>query len=215
MKRAIKLFLLVFVFGFLVGCGGGGSGSSQDEKKASISFAEVEAAFPAFPNVSGLNASLDYVGKSKLYVVTQDMFNSFNASILGNYTDYGYMHERQDQDVKYHVDYDISQGTLQMDIIGFLNFEDLTDSVFESEFGSSIDGSLDSIFIVKGYDANISLKYDAYTVSLANHQNGFRCTNSPSTGYKYDCRKTSSNGLFTYFWAVSDDFSYEYGAIVN
>jgi hypothetical protein len=221
MKNMFKLFIAVFVTGFLVGCGGGGGendngdNSGQTPVAPSISFADLESKFSKFPSGT---ANIYGAIKMKQYNISKNAFDDFNASVLAlnsyNFDAPNNSYSREDSGTQiiYFAQHNNTAHTLEVSIQQINSvLSELNDSTFDSEF-DNINGNLTRALLLVYYDDDISSKYASYAINLYTYNN-FECKKGASTNNKYKCVKEDDK--FVYIWQENDEYSFYYGAIVK
>ncbi|MDR1976711.1 MAG: hypothetical protein LBQ18_06935 [Campylobacteraceae bacterium] len=219
MKCVVKLLTVVFVLGFLVGCGGGGSGvgnnpgGGNEPTSPKISFTDIEANF-SIPFPAPEDASVAAVEKYKVYNATQEAFDDFNETVLDikgyTFNATNDLHTNVTNNITYYATHNSTAGTLQVGILGHSNFEDLTDEIFDDEFGT-IDGNLTRAVTYVRYHDNISARYANYAVNGRYLKSlSFNCGTNDG---KYVCSKIDDK--FIYGWAELTDYAYQYVIIVR
>jgi hypothetical protein len=219
MKKVVELAAATFVCLLFIGCGGGGGGGGDDGGKPtpagpSISFADLEGKFPAFPSGT---ANISIVLKEKQYNISQNAFDDFNASVLAS-NNYAFnsannLYSRVDTStqIKYYANYNSTT-----DRLAIITQENSTsnDDVFDDEF-DGINGNLIIASLLVIYDDNISSQYSNYAKNERYlPSKGFNtCNNDASTDNRWQC--TKEDDTFRYLWEERNDFSFYYIAVVK
>jgi hypothetical protein len=222
MKKVVELVAATFVCLLFIGCGGGGGGGDDGGKPTptspSISFADLEGKFPAFP---GGTANIYGIIKERQHNISQNAFDDFNTSVLmsNNYafnsTSNSYSRTDTSTQIKYLANYNSTASTLAVSIQGTNSASSaLSDDVFNDEF-DGINATLTTALLLVRYSDNISSQYDDYAMNSPYlPSKGFNtCTKGASTNNRWQC--TKEDNKFTYVWQENDDFSFYYGAVVK
>jgi hypothetical protein len=216
MKKVVELVAATFVCLLFIGCGGGG-GSDDGGKPMpagpSISFADLEGKFPAFPSGT---ANIYGIIKERQHNISQNAFDDFNASVLtsNNYVFNGNFYSRVDTStqIEYRANYNSTASTLAISIQGINSASSvLSDDVFNDEF-DGIDVTLTKALLLVVYDADISSQYDDYAINSPYlPSKGFKDCNNKSG--RWQC--TKEDDTFTYIWLENNSSSFLYGAVVK